>query len=271
MLLRHVDVDGLRRMQTVPDVRPTGVTLGAAIELICGAVSASRTGDDKLRGAATRWFGSIPTFAHALAWIGEGQRPPISHPTSSPVADVWAIEDEDDVTDKEWTLFQDRFRRSAAAHGFSSQLGAALSLAMREMGDNIFQHAGGARGVVAFQLCRRAAFWSVADLGRGALARLRDNPRWASLESAEAALTAIWRDHASSRETGGGSGFRQVDRSIASLNGFLRFRSGDGVLELSGESGRLQSTVRSSPPMSGFQLSICCGMGGPAGDQPLTC
>lgn len=271
MLLRHVDVDGLRRMQTVPDVRPTGVTLGAAIELICGAVAASQTGDDKLRGAANRWFGSIPTFAHALAWIADGDRPPISDATSSPVSDVWAIEDADDVTGTEWTLFQDRFRRSATAHGFSSQLGAALSLAMREMGDNIFQHAGGARGIVAFQFRRRAAFWSVADLGRGALARLRDNPRWASLESAESALTAIWRDHASSRETGGGSGFRQVERSIASLSGFLRFRSGDGVLELSGESGQLQSTIRSSPSMPGFQLSIGCGIGSPAGDHPVTC
>lgn len=271
MLLRHVDVDGLRRMQTVPDVRPTGITLGAAIELICGAVSASQTGDNRLRAAATHWFGSIPTFSHTLAWIETGERPPVSPATSSPVADVWAIEDEGDVTSAAWTLFQDRFRRSAAAHGFSSQLGAALSLAMREMGDNIFQHAGGARGVVAFQLTKRAAFWSVADLGRGALARLRDNPTWQHLESAEAALTAIWRDHASSRVSGGGSGFRQVERSIASLNGFLRFRSGDGVLELSGEAGTLQSTVRSSPSMPGFQLSICCGIGYPAGDRPLTC
>jgi hypothetical protein len=181
---------------------------------------------------------------------------------AAPTVEMWPIHTEDDVAGLGWSQFQDRFRRSAVQRGFSTKLASALSMALAEMADNVFQHSDGARGLVAFHIVERCVHWCVVDLGRGVLASLRTSSRWHSLERASDALVAVWRDHATSRpQAVTGSGFRQVERSLASLNGRLRFRSDDAVLELAGTDGGLRSTLRSSPPLIGLQISASCAIG----------
>jgi hypothetical protein len=139
------------------------------------------------------------------------------------------------------------------------------------MADNVYQHSGGARGLAVFQVADRAVHWCVGDVGRGVLGSLRTSKRWASLRTEQEALTAVWRDAATSRsDAAEGSGFRQVERSLASLHGRLRFRSNDAVLELSGATGILKARVRSSPPLSGLQIAVSCAIGKPPEIVPVS-
>jgi hypothetical protein len=133
------------------------------------------------------------------------------------------------------------------------------------MADNVYQHAGGARGLAVFQFDHKRASWCVADVGQGVLASLRSNERWSHLQTARDALVAVWHDGATRRQDARtGDGFRQVERSLAALNGHLRFRTGDAVLELAGANGALRSSSRTNPMLPGLQISAACALGDPA-------
>ncbi len=272
MLLGVTDVDGLRRAATVPSLssKPE-ITLAAAAELACTVVHRRAAGETALGDAAAGWFRGLAPWHAMVAWLVDGQRPAAVGDWSAPVFEMWAIEVDDDIVGTEWGLYQQRFKRSAEAHGFSSKLGAALSMAMGEMADNIVSHADGGRGFAAFQFANKQVAWTVVDVGRGVLASLRSSPRWQSrLSSAQDALLAVWRDQASSRpDHPKGTGFRQVEKSLAALNGQLRFRTDDAVLELSGTTGALQPTYRSSPDMRGLQIAVGCALETPSA-FPLT-
>jgi hypothetical protein len=243
---------------------PDGITLAAAVELACTVAAQTRDGEPSLRRPAEAWFADLPLWVDALDWLVDGRRPTAAEEWSAPTWEIWPIESEDDVTSVDWCLYQDRFRRAATQHGFSTNLAAALSMALAEMADNVYQHAGGSRGFAVFQVVERCVHWCVADLGRGVLASLRSSERWSSLENAQGALVAACRGGATSRAgAAAGNGFRQVERSLASLNGWLRFRSDDAVIELHGTSGALQSRLRSNPRLAGLQIAASCAIGGP--------
>lgn len=271
MLLRTTDVDGLRRTASVPAIQMTPqITLAAAAELACTVAHQRGAGRSLLGEAADGWFRSLVPWRSMVDWLVDGRRPTPPDVFAAPVFEVWPIEFEDDIVGTRWTEFQDRFRRSATHHGFTSRLGAALSMALREMCDNIVQHARGARGFAAYQFAEKRVAWTVVDVGRGVLASLRASERWRSISTSEAALLAVWNDHASSRpDRLSGTGFGQVELSLAALNGHLRFRSGDAVLELSGTSGALTQTYRSNPELLGLQVGATCALG-PPGDFSLT-
>lgn len=264
-VLRPIDVDGLRRTDNVPSLPDAPqITLAGAVELAC-TIAARGAADAALGVAAARWFGRLALWRTMTGWLLEGTRP--THPVdamSSPISELWAIENEDDVAGTGWVLFQDRFRRTATRHGFSSSLGAALSRALAEMADNVHQHAGGGRGLAVFHFADKRVAWCAADIGQGVLASLQSSERWAHLESARDALKAVWYEGATRRpEARSGDGFRQVERSLAALNGRLRFRTGDDVLELMGTGGALRPTSRTNPALPGLQISATCAVGEP--------
>jgi len=270
-LLRPIDVDALRRAHTVPAVagKPS-ITLAGAVELAC-TIAASDTDRSMLAEAAARWFGELTLWRHMTSWLIDGSRPPRpSDSTSAPLAELWAIDSEEDVAGTEWALFQDRFRRTATQHGFSSSLGAALSRALAEMADNIYQHSNDARGFAVFHFAEKRVSWCVADVGQGVLSSLRESERWVHLKDAREALSAIWTHGATSRPGAqSGDGFRQVERSLAALSGHLRVRSGDAVLELAGaSSGVLTPTLRTNPLLRGLQIGATCGLS-ESGEIPI--
>lgn len=265
-VLRPIDVDGLRRATGVPLLPDEPrVTLAAAVELAC-TIAAGGAERAALGVAAERWFGGLSLWRAMNDWLVEGARPTRpANAMSSPISELWPIENADDVAGTDWVLFQDRFRRAATHHGFSSSLGAALSRALAEMADNVHQHAGGARGLAVFHFDDRRVAWCVADIGQGMLDSLRSSARWAHLGSARDALRAVWYDGATRRpEARSGDGFRQVERSLAALNGRLRFRTGDDVLELVGAGGALRPTARTTPALPGLQIAATCALGEPA-------
>jgi hypothetical protein len=262
-LLRPIDIDGLRRAEAVPALPDEpAITLAAAVELAC-TIASGGTERAALAEAATRWFGRLTLWRAMIAWFIDGKRPRRpADAMSAPVSEMWAIESEDDVVGTDWVLFQDRFRRTATRHGFSSSLGAALSRALAEMADNVYQHSGGARGLAVFHFDDKRVSWCVADVGQGVLGSLRSSERWSHLQNARDALVAVWHEGATRRPgSSTGDGFRQVDRSLAALSGHLRFRTDDAVLELAGTNGALRPTSRTNPMLPGLQIAATCALG----------
>jgi hypothetical protein len=268
MLLRAIDLDGVRRGLALSGP-PSGITLDAAAEFACALASEASGGP--LSRLYKQSLKRVDLLNEMVGWLATAKRPAIAPLASAPLQDMWAIETRDDVSSLQWIEFQDRFRRAAARCGFSSDLGAALSLALGEMGDNVFRHSGGARGLVAYHIRDRAMTWCAVDIGRGVLTSLRGSDRWKDLPNAESALLAVWRDHATSRpDSVAGTGFRQVDRSIAAMNGVLRFRTDDAALGLTGSSGAFRGSQRTSPRLCGLQVSVSCSIGKPFAAEPLS-
>ncbi|HZT43189.1 MAG TPA: hypothetical protein VFA07_13550 [Chthonomonadaceae bacterium] len=167
-----------------------------------------------------------------------------------------------DIIEPAWSLFEDRFRRSLIDSGFSSRLAQALAGAFHEMTDNVAQHSEKntrtANGVAGYFVCQQWMTFSVADVGRGVLKSLHDNPNWRHLTNSKDALLAAVNEYASRRGDFHGDGFKEVHKALAGLNGLLRFRSGDGVLHMDGRSGPINVHPGFSPQLIGLQLSITC-------------
>lgn len=132
------------------------------------------------------------------------------------------------------------------------------------MADNVVQHSNlGLQpdAVIGYMVTADAFEFAVADLGRGVLASLRENPLHASLASDAEALRAACTRGASRRTTGAGTGFADLLRALADLEAWLSFRSGTARLVIDGRgTAERREVVSNSVTLAGFQLSV---RGGP--------
>ena len=182
-------------------------------------------------------------------------------PFGSPTFDLYRINSKSDLLSHEWSLFYDRFRRSAA-NGRRSDMYRAVGGVLGEMGDNVVWHAFESANkpclaLAGFYVCDGVASFCVADSGQGYLKSLRRNPAWSSLQSDNDALDAVVNKHATSRigENEGG-GFKDLFGSLLDFNGCVFLRSGGSFyqLENSGETRRL--TSRASTHVAGSSITV---------------
>lgn len=242
-----------------------GITLGALGELVCwGAAWATqgrREAVEVIRGWATeheplnRSWRALRT---PMAW-SEGNS------ARSSYFEVHPVPRRHEVGSPAFASFQRRFGECLASHGFASPLARALSKALVEMADNVISHSGPdeysqANGIVAFHVEERWMAYAVADTGRGVLASLQSAPRWQHLRTSREALHCAVREQATRRDAESGGGYQTVLRSLAEFNGFLRFRSGDHVLELRGTSSDLYPGGGPVPSLAGLQLVVHCSL-----------
>lgn len=169
-----------------------------------------------------------------------------------------------------WSCFFKRFELSLRENGFSTDLARALARAAREMAENVWNHSGDtdetpARGVIAYYVEDRVMAYAVADVGRGILSSLQSGGKGEDLLNSRDALEAAIQQNRTRRtDFEQGQGFNWVFRSLADLNGVLRFRTGDAALHITGKAEQRNFDYRPSPTMLGFQLSIHCS---PASDS----
>jgi len=142
----------------------------------------------------------------------------------------------------------------------SSGKARGLVAALHEMVDNVLEHAGlgdEPRGLVAYAVTEADLCFAVADLGRGVVASLRENPANHGITTDADALRAAITSGASRRSGAAGTGFSDLIRALADLEGQLSFRSGASRLMLDGRGNASRvATLSNSPPMPGFQLSV---------------
>lgn len=140
-----------------------------------------------------------------------------------------------ETSDPVWEQWLLHAENTAKNRGFPAGLVSSLVGALGEMQDNVYEHSGAAQtGLVAYAVTDRTFEFVVADRGMGVLETLRQNPDYAQLPDAGAALTEAIRPGVSRfpASSGRGQGFIQLCKSMVTDRVELRFRSGDHALTL---------------------------------------
>ncbi len=189
---------------------------------------------------------------------GTRSRPPR---TIAPEPCEFHVLDGDGATmSRDWGEFLVRLSQSAKSVGFSQEKARGIAAALGEMADNAIMHARSPVGaLVGYQAIETTVVCSVADVGIGVLASLRENNSYRNLTTHTDALRTAFRDGVTRNVTGGGFGFRSVFKALTAMRGALRFRSGQGCVTMDGtdfdaDRGR-EAFVLARP---GFQVTISC-------------
>ena len=100
----------------------------------------------------------------------------------------------------------------------------------------------------------------IVDAGRGVLATLAENTSLSNLcDHGEALQLALQDGVSRSGDPTRGRGFHQLFLTVAGMNGYLRFRSGDAKLEIKGRDLKLlRAQVSQSVPFRGLLIAISC-------------
>ena len=169
-------------------------------------------------------------------------------------------------TGPEWDQWTTHAENIAKSQGLNAHLIAGLLGAMIEIQDNVYEHSGAPEtGLVAYATTATSFEFVVADRGIGVLSSLRENPNYADVSDAGAALGLAITDGVSRfpSETGHGQGFNQLFRALVGHNAELRFRSGDHALTL--RPGRNftegASVLAQVAPLAGLSISVFCNGG----------
>ena len=159
---------------------------------------------------------------------------------------------------QQWETFQFYFTQASKASGLQSSVADALAAAMHEMAENAFLHSSATRSiVVGYRATNGESTFCVTDLGIGILASLKSNPQHAKLKRHSDAIRLALRDGVTRFPAGGGFGFRSIFKALVSQWGSLRFRSGEGCIEMDGMDLQADhGTVSFPPSLPGFQVSV---------------
>jgi hypothetical protein len=118
-------------------------------------------------------------------------------------------------------------------------------------------------GWVGYNIVAGEVHFAVADIGRGCLASLRENPRWDGLENSRQALEAILWNHGTRKvDSAAGGGFKQVWKSILDRNGTVALQSGDGYAKALVITGAREQRTGFRNFLPGFRFSASCSLKG---------
>lgn len=182
------------------------------------------------------------------------------------------LEGIDPTTGQDWGEFLVRFRQSVKNVGFAMEKAKGISAALGEMADNAVFHSNAPVGVlVGYQAIDGACVCCVADVGDGVLSTLTSHEAYRHVRThKEAIRLALQRGVTRFGPDQGGLGFNSVFKALAAMSGTLRFRSGEGCVEMDGtDCDADKGTERFVPFRHGFQVTICCRTASHRGSRPL--
>jgi hypothetical protein len=272
------NVEALRRLiaagKDIPSLRQAeAITFAGAMEFLMSAVS----------GDGTRLFKCLEDEASR------------EHPVWKPMLEEWRRETpgdlefdihgtrrlefyrlrtREDQTGLQFSLFQERFKRSMLRSGIPDNFAWALVKVLSEMTDNVIQHSGTSdgsfSGFVGYYVENLSVTFAVADLGCGVLARLKNSEAWKHLSSSRQALRAVVTQGASCRTgQGRGEGFHELFRALVDRNAIVRLRSGDSSLTMSDGITERRGTEVTSQFLPGLQISLGCFLRQTAREIPI--
>jgi hypothetical protein len=186
-------------------------------------------------------------------------------------AEFFVLHDDRDYTGHHYRLFETRWARACEAVGLRVSQ-SLMQLAMSAMTENAVLHAESAPGIlVGYHMRGSAALFTVADLGRGVLSSLRENPQYRHLQHPREALRLALHPGVSSLGYGqNGFGFHQVFRALAGQYGTLRFRTGNVCVTMDGQEFGADLGWETYPAMlPGFQVTVCCRSQPPNGNRTI--
>ncbi len=167
-----------------------------------------------------------------------------------------------DIEQGQWGIWSLRLQAATEAAGFAKTTAQGLVGSIRELACNVDEHSRAPdSGYAVYRVRQQRVELVIADQGIGVLASLRSNPRHSGLRDAGEALGCAIRDGESSLvESGRGYGMSSVFHALAGVNGQVRLRSGDHVLEIEGGSmqGPGKQRIHQRVGVLGLIISITC-------------
>ncbi|HEX8549947.1 MAG TPA: hypothetical protein VF681_00190 [Abditibacteriaceae bacterium] len=257
--------------QEIADITWSNETLAGSLHLACfeAEIQAGLPLETPLTDCLNAWDAQLPMLNQARrAMQHRGVWPvPLSMHAQACEWEILPIPLELEVDGLIWSQFQRRFCQSLKGCNFKGKLPVALTGALHEMADNALRHSGSsikypARGAVGYCVQEGQMVFAVVDAGRGVLKSLRSNPTLPRFDRDDAALyAAVLQRNTSDAQKQIGDGFEQVHRALSDLNGQLRFRSGNAVLELDGRGDAREIIPRHGMSKgTGFQLVVQCAL-----------
>lgn len=250
------------------NISPSGFSIGGIVQLACLKSMYPK----RLNTQLERWRASSKVLNNAIATLESGLQPSTLNMWDVRSLEFFPIRNREWADAKIYHPFKSRFCKAAKQAGFGKKA-EALSGALGEMADNVAQHSGSnpacpALGIIGYYICEGHISFSIADLGRGALDSLKENPTWSQLQNSKDALLAIILKHASRRPYGGdGEGFKEVFRSLSNLNGLIELFSGDGRIRIRSTSSGSEASPQFTGYLSGFQITVNCSLAGEPGER----
>lgn len=122
------------------------------------------------------------------------------------------------------------------AAGFKSRPALEIVASLSEFYSNAIEHSKDSNAaIVGFELSHRGMTVIASDIGIGVQSSLKENGKFANLNDDGEALRLCIQEGVSSKlEPNRGHGFRPIFRGLSNYNGYIRFRSGEAVLEVTG-------------------------------------
>ena len=271
MLLDAAKVSEIHRLlateepKVVEKLRGAGITLTMSLALALEHRARLDSGQAEMAVAIASL--ELPGVRGAIECLAQRGPQLSAEPFGAPAFDLYRIGSRQDLLSDEWSLFYDRFRRSAA-NGRPSAMFRSVGGVLGEIGDNVFWHAFEAEdkpcaALAGFHVTSDAAAFCVADSGQGFLCSLRRSSKWAALSTDSEALDAVVNQHATSRagEAAGG-GFKQLFNSLLDFNGLVIIRSGGCAYRLENCGDTRQITVRESSSTIGSCVTVIISRNG---------
>jgi anti-sigma regulatory factor (Ser/Thr protein kinase) len=164
-----------------------------------------------------------------------------------------------------WTAFAMAAKRSAIQAGFDADFAAQMIAALRELEDNVREHAEKIEGAyLAYRQAPQVFEFVVADHGAGVLASLRRSREYSGLATDGEALRTALTEGVSrfGRQAARGFGYRPLFTGLVNRRAFLRFRTGSGSLVMDGVTLGLPSAqIGVKPRLDGLFISIRAQVG----------
>jgi hypothetical protein len=217
----------------------------------------------------------LPCVSRAINCLTDTQPYHCAEPFGAPPFDVYRISSKADLLSEQWSLFCDRFRRSANG-GRNGDMYVGVAGVLWEMADNVVWHAFEAEdkpcpALAGFHVTDDSASFCVADYGQGFLRSLHRAEHWAQLKTDHDALDAVVNKHATSRpgEKEGG-GFKQLFNSLLDFNGLVILRSGSCAFRLENTpASTRRGTASNSIHVPGSAITTVISTQGQPEEQPL--
>lgn len=186
---------------------------------------------------------------------------------AAPEIELWMIRSAACVESSGFQLFMQRFHRSLKGAGFGARFPHLLTQAFLEMAENIVRHSAAneetACGVVGFHVLPQQMNYIAADLGRGVLASLRENPRWRDLSDEGNALVAAAKKGATRiPQHEEGDGFRLAFQAFLDREGVFLMRSGDGLARIHGNLSGREAEIGNAAGVPGLRIAALCNLDG---------
>lgn len=185
--------------------------------------------------------------------------------------EFFVLEGNNPTVEQVWMEFLVRVRQSAKNIGFSFEKAKGIAASLGEMADNAVIHSNCRVGIlVGYQAVEGAITCCVVDVGIGVLASLRTNDSYSGLTTHKDAIRKAIETGVTRFQNGGGLGFYRVFKSLTSMWGTLRFRSGEGCVTMDGND--LDADYGNDDFVlnrAGFQVTICCRLSESPPRNPL--